>query len=137
MNEAYSKPLPIMQGWTREFYDWCRRGELRLQRCKACGTWRHVPQPMCAECHSWEWEWAKTSGRGTLFTWCVVFDPPSPLFAKDVPYAGVVVELVEGPRMVSWVAGVDPMKLAAGMPLEVWFDPVTPEVTLPKFRPVA
>jgi len=134
---AYEKPLPLMQGWTKEFYDWCKRRELRLQRCKACGAWRHVPQPLCSECHSWEWDWAKASGRGRLFTWCVVFDPPSPVFAKDVPFAGAVVELEEGPRLVSWVSGVDPMKLEAGMPLEVWFDDVTPEVTLAKFRPAA
>ena len=133
----YEKPLPLMQGWTKEFYDGCRRHELRLQRCRRCSTWRHVPQPMCSACHSWEWEWAKASGRATLFTWCVVFDPPSPVFAADVPFAGVVVELAEGPRMVSWISGVDPMKLEAGMALEVWFDAVTPEITLPKFRPVA
>ena len=134
---TYAKPLPLLEGATKEFYEWCRKRELRLQRCLDCGAWRHVPRAMCAACQSLEWEWARASGRGTLFTWCVVFDPPSQLFAADVPYAGVVVQLDEGPRLVTWISGVEPMALEAGMRLEVWFDDVTPEVTLPKFRPVS
>ncbi|MGD9764474.1 MAG: Zn-ribbon domain-containing OB-fold protein [Candidatus Binatia bacterium] len=134
---AYNKPLPVMQGWTKEFYEFCRKRELRLQRCKHCRTWRHIARPMCSVCQSWDWEWAKASGRGTLFTWCTVYEPPTPLFEDEAPYAGIVVELEEGPRMVSWIGGIDPAKLRAGMPLEVWFDDVTPEITLPKFKPAS
>lgn len=130
----YDKPLPALEGLTKEFYEWCRKGELRFQRCTACGTWRHVPREMCASCNSFDWEWARSSGRGTVYTWSVIERPLHPAFAKDVPYAPAVVELEEGVRLLSHVADCTPDALEIGLPVEVFFDAVTPEVTLPKFR---
>ena len=129
-----SKPLPHLQGLAKEFYDWCRQRELRFQRCRGCGAWRHVPREMCAACGSWEWEWARSSGRGTVFTWTVAARAMHPAFQADVPYAPVVVEMEEGVRLVSVVVETAPDALVIGMPVEVVFDDVTPEVTLPKFR---
>ena len=131
---AYAKPLPVMQGLAKEFFDWCKQGELRFQRCTGCGTWRHVPREMCASCGSWEWEWAKSSGRGTVFTWTTVARALYPSFATSTPYAPVVVEMDEGVRLLSEVTDCTPEQLTIGMPVEVVFDAVTPEVTLPKFR---
>jgi len=129
----YTKPLPLMDGFAAEFYEYCKRGELRFQRCTACGKWRHVPRHTCAACGSWEWEWAKASGRGKLFSWTVARRPMHPAFT-EVPYAPAIIELEEGTRLVSWVVDCAPDDLKMGMPVEVFFDPVTPEVTLPKFR---
>ena len=132
----YVKPLPEMAGFTQEFYQHCRRSELRFQRCKGCGQWRHVPRHKCGGCSSWEWEWAKSRGRGKVFTWTVTRRPMHPAFAEDPPYAPVVVELEEGVRMVTWLVDCPPDEIQAGMPVEVVFDDVTAEVTLPKFRRV-
>lgn len=131
---GYTKPVPLMQGLAQQFYTYCKNRELRFQRCTTCGKWRHVPRAMCAACGSWEWEWAKSSGRGKVFTWTVVRRPMHPAFANDAPYAPVVVELDEGVRMVSWLVDIAPDDIEKGMPVEVVFDAVTPEVTLPKFR---
>ena len=68
----YAKPLPVLEGLSGEFYAWCRQGELRFQRCTDCGTFRHVPRELCAQCNSFAWEWARSSGRGTVYTWTVV-----------------------------------------------------------------
>lgn len=136
MSQQYKKPLPLMDGTTKEFYDRCKQRELSFQRCTQCGTWRHVPRPMCSACGSWEWEWTKSSGRGKVFTWTVVRRPMHPAFAEDPPYAPVVVELEEGVRMVTWLVDCPPDEIQAGMPVEVVFDDVTAEVTLPKFRRV-
>jgi uncharacterized OB-fold protein len=133
---TYSKPLPLMRGYTKEFYDFCKNRELRFQRCSKCGQWRHTPRPMCGECHSLQWSWERVSGKGKVYTWTVTFQPLYKQFKDDVPYAGVIVELDEGPRMVSWVTGIDPMQLKLNLPVEVWFDDVTPEITIPKFRPI-
>lgn len=130
----YDKPLPTLEGHTKEFYEWCKKGELRFQRCTACGTWRHVPREMCASCNSFDWEWARSSGRGTVYTWSVIERPLHPAFAKDVPYAPAVVELEEGVRLLSHVVDCAPDALEIGLPVEVFFDAVTSEVTLPKFR---
>ena len=129
----YTKPLPLMTGLTKEFYDWCQKRELRFQRCTKCGTWRHVPREMCPDCGSFEWEWAKSSGRGKVFTWTVAARPMHPAFL-DIPYAPVVVQMEEGVRLLSQVIDCPPDQLEMDMPVEVVFEDVTPEVTLPKFR---
>lgn len=129
---AYTKPLPDMQGLTKEFYGWCARSQLRFQRCAQCRAWRHVPRVMCAECGSSGWSWALSSGRGRVFTWTVAARPMHPEFV-DVPWATVVVEMDEGVRLVSEVVDCEPEQLEIDMPVKVFFQTVTPEVTLPKF----
>lgn len=132
--QTYTKPLPFIDGATGEFYQFLKNHELRFQRCTKCGKWRHVPRDMCAECGSWEWEWAKSSGRGKLFTWTVVILPMHPAFTDEVPYAVCLIDMEEGPRVVSRIVDVAPQDLRYQMPVEVIFDAVTPEVTLPRFR---
>lgn len=131
---AYTKPLPAMEGFAKEFYGWCQRHELRFQRCNDCGTWRHVPRELCAACGSWKWEWAASSGRGTVFTWTTVARALHPAFQSDTPYAPVVIEMEEGVRLLSQMVDCPPEQLRIGMPVTVVFDAVTPDVTLPKFR---
>jgi uncharacterized OB-fold protein len=130
-----SKRLPLLRGYTQEFYAWCDKHELRFQRCSKCGAWRHPPRPMCGDCHSMEWAWAPTAGRGKVYCWTTVHQALDPAFANDVPYAAVIVELDEGPRLATWVTDIPPSELRIGMPVEVWFDPLAEGVALPKFRP--
>lgn len=134
-NKTQPVRLPVLYGYTKEFYDWCQQHELRFQRCRQCGTWRHPPRPMCNSCHSLQWEWAATQGKGKVYCWTTVYQALDPAFAQAVPYAAVVVELDEGPRLTTWVTGISPDDLHIGMPVELWFDSVSSEVTLPKFRP--
>lgn len=131
---SYKLPLPRVGGRSAEFYNFCKRHELRFQRCTGCGTWRHIPRDMCAKCGSFDWEWARSSGKGKLFSWTTAVQPMMRQFADQVPYSPVIVELEEGVRMVTWLTDVKPDELQLGMPVEVAFDDVTPEVTLPKFR---
>lgn len=131
---AYKRPLPRRRGMAGEFYAYCKKHELRFQRCTDCGTWRHVPRDMCAKCGSFNWEWAKSAGKGKVFSWTTAMQPMLPQFADLVPYSPVVVEMDEGVRLVSWLTDVPPDDLRLDLPVEVVFDDVTPEVTLPKFR---
>jgi len=126
-------PLPLLAGFAAQFYAHCRNRELRFQRCTACGKWRHVPRHTCATCGSPQWEWARSSGRGRVFSWTVVRRPMHPAFTT-VPYAPAIVELEEGPRLVSWVLDCPPEALRKGLPVEVCFEDLSPEVTLPRFR---
>ena len=130
----YPRPLPRLRGFAADFYAYCRKHELRFQRCANCGRWRHVPRDMCAACGSFDWEWVRSSGKGSLFSWTTTMQPMMPQFADLVPYSPVVVELEEGVRMLSWLVDVDADDFALGLPVEVVFDDVTPDVTLPKFR---
>jgi uncharacterized OB-fold protein len=132
--KMYKLPLPRVGGSSAAFYDYCKKHELRFQRCTDCHTWRHVPRDMCAKCGSFDWEWARSSGKGKLFSWTTAMQPMLPQFKDEVPYSAVVVELEEGVRLVTWLKDVKPDELKLDMPLEVVFDDVTPSVTLPKFR---
>ncbi len=131
---SYDKPLPLMTRETREFWQGCKRHELLIQRCKDCRTYRHYPRILCPNCGSWNVEWAKVSGKGKVYSYIVAHRPFHPAFADDVPYAAVIVELEEGVRMVSNVVDCRPEDIYIGMPVEVVFDDVTKEVTLPRFR---
>lgn len=131
----YKKPLPVMTGLTKEFYDHCKRHQLSFQRCLNCSAWRHVPQDMCALCNSMKWEWAPSTGRGRVYTWFVAHRPLFPEFGDDVPYAVGVIEMEEGVRLAAQIIDCPPDEIRFDMSVQVAYDDVTPEVTLPKFRP--
>ncbi|MCR8547582.1 OB-fold domain-containing protein [Salipiger sp. P9] len=129
----YTKPLPRLKGMTGEWFGWLKKHELRFQKCTGCGHWRHVPRELCPECGSDGWEWARSSGKGKLYTWTTTYRPMHPSFT-EVPFAQVVIEMEEGPRVLSHIVGTGVEELDFDMPVEVIFDDVTPEVTLAKFR---
>lgn len=129
-----AKPLPKPDEDTGPFWDACRRHELRMQRCAACGVVRFRPQPVCPACLSVEAEWALLSGRGAIYTYGVVRSPMMPAFAADVPYILALVQLEEGPRLTTNIVECGPEDVRIGAPVEVIFDDVTPEISLPKFR---
>jgi uncharacterized OB-fold protein len=137
MADEYKKPLPLLDGMTEQFYAFCKDGELRFQRCGACKTWRHVPREMCPQCGSMDWDWQPSSGRGTLFTWTTAARSLHPAFADAAPYAPIVVEMEEGVRLVSEMIDCSPDELEIDAAVEVVFERVTDDVTLPKFRRIA
>lgn len=117
------------------FWEGVKRHELVLQRCRECGAWAHPPRPMCPSCRSFQREWVRSTGRGTVHSWVTYLESPHPSF--KAPYSVVLVDLEEGVRLVSNVVGMKPEDIAIGMPVEVVFEDVTDELTLPKFRKVA
>ena len=105
-----------------------------LQKCAACGNPRYFPRITCPFCGSEAYDWMKASGKSTLYSYVVVHPPTLPVFKNDVPYPVILVEMEEGPRMVSNVMDCPIDDLVIGMPLEVVFDNVTEDLTLPKFK---
>ncbi len=132
---AVEKPIPRPEGLNGEFYARCAAGELCFQRCRECGAWRHLPRILCPRCSSPNWDWAPSTGRGTIFSWTVAHRATHPAFAAAVPYAIVVVELEEGVRMVSGLRGLPPESLELDLPVQVELEPVSDEIALPYFRP--
>ena len=130
----YDKPLPALEGLTAGFYAWCRQGELRFQRCADCGTFRHVPREICAQCNSFAWSWEPSTGRGTVYTWTVVERALHPAFANATPLAPVVVEMDEGVRLLSRVLDCTADQLTMDMPVTVDFVAASDAVRLPYFR---
>jgi len=134
---VYPKPLPRITPDNRPFWEAARRHELRLQRCGECGQVWYPPGPLCPECLSERYEWHRLSGRGKVSSWVVFHQRYFESFAADIPYNVVQVELDEGPRITANLVGVRNDAIEMGMPVEVVFDAVTPEISLPRFRPAA
>jgi uncharacterized OB-fold protein len=129
----YQKPLPVPDGDTRPYWDAAKRHELTIQRCTECGRHIFYPRSICPYCISSAIEWVHTSGRGTIYSYTVVHRAPAQ-FVGDVPYVVALIDLEEGVRMMSNIPGALPPDVHIGANVEVMFDDVTAEITLPKFR---
>lgn len=131
----YRKPLPLPDQDSKPFWDRVREHNFSMQRCKACGHFRFPPRIICPECSSFDYEWAPLSGRAKVFAHVTYHHIYGPMWASDVPYNVSIIELDEGPKLFSNVVGCKPEEVHVGMPLELVYDDVTEEFTLPKFRP--
>ena len=135
MSTAPRFDLPTPDPDTQAFWDAARDRRLLIRRCNACGEAHFYPRPFCPSCWSDDVVWEDASGAATLYTWSVVRVNDLPPFHERVPYVAAVVDLAEGPRMMTNVVDCDPDALAVGMALEVTYREETPEITLPVFRP--
>jgi uncharacterized OB-fold protein len=131
----YKKPIPAMTPALAPFLEGAKRHELVIQKCAACGTYRFPPRDLCSNCLSTQSTWEKVSGRGEIFSYSVMHQVYHPGFATEVPYAVVLVQLQEGPRITSNLVDVPPGAVRIGMPVKVVFEELSDEVTLPKFAP--
>ena len=134
MSDTPRKMAPRPSPETQPFWDGCAAGELRMQRCAPCDELYFPPRPACPRCLSTDVSWEPLSGRGTLHTY-LINHRPAPGF--DGPYAIAVVQLDEGPRMMSNIVEVEqtPEALELDMGLEVVFEE-RGSVNVPLFRPV-
>jgi hypothetical protein len=131
-----SRPVvPTANADTQPFWDGCARGELLLQRCIHCQAYRHPPSPICPHCVSDRAEWVRASGRGTIYTFVVVRETRARGWDKLVPYVLAVVELEEGPRILTNIIDAEPEAVTIGMPVAVTFAEIDGTTTLPFFRP--
>ena len=132
----YNKPLPPPTVESEPFWDGCKRHELVVPRCDACSNHWFPPTATCPKCWSTEWTWTRVSGKGKVYSFGVYHRAYHKGFADELPYALVVVELDEGPRLTTNVVGCKPDELSCDMPVEVVFEDVTEDRTLYKFKPV-
>jgi uncharacterized OB-fold protein len=126
----------------REFWEGTARGELRVQRCGACGRPRMPPRPMCPVCRSLAVEWRATSGRGTIWSFAVPHPPLLPAYAALAPYNVIVVSLAEEPgirlvgNLVASADGpineIDPSTIRIGEPVRAVFAKIE-DVHLPRW----
>jgi 3-oxo-4,17-pregnadiene-20-carboxyl-CoA hydratase alpha subunit len=133
-SERPLRPRPALTQDNAFWFEGARQHRLLIQRCKQCGTLRHPPRPMCAECRSYEWDVVDASGRGTVYSFVVNHYPQVPAF--DYPLAVGLIQLEEGTRLVANVIGVDPSEIQVGTPVEVEWVDHDPDLSLPAFRPV-
>ena len=134
MSTPSARPIPEVSPALAPYFAAARAGRLVVQRCTGCGALRFPPRELCSACLATEAAWQEVSGRGEIFSYYVMHQIYHPGFAAEVPYAVVVVKLEEGPKLTSNVVDCPLDEIAIGMPVEVVFKELSPEVTLPKFR---
>jgi uncharacterized OB-fold protein len=122
--------LPEPDAFTRTYWEAAAQGRLLIRRCADCGRPHHYPREFCPHCWSDNVTWEPASGHATLYTWSVVHRNDLPPFGQRVPYVAAVVDLAEGPRMMTEIVEPGPAELRAGMPVEVAF-----RDGVPVFRP--
>ena len=130
--------LPTPDEETAPFWDGVNADTLLIKHCTACGRFHFYPRPFCPHCWSTDVEWFVASGRATLYTWSVVYNNDLPPFSERLPYVAALVNLEEGPRMMTNVVDCPFDELEADMALEVVYDQISddPPVKVPRFRPV-
>ena len=130
------KPAPVVNPWARPFWEAARKEKLIIQKCKDCGKFVFYPRIACPHCFSEAMEWVEASGKGKVYTYTVVENNAPSAFIRDIPYVVAVIRLDEGVQMLSNVVGCDPKEVRCEMPVEVTFEMLDEEFTLPKFKPL-
>jgi uncharacterized OB-fold protein len=139
LTPAVERPLPLPDEETRFFWEAAREHRLEMLYCADCDRYVHYPRPVCPGCLSAAMAPRALSGRGTVYTYTVAEQAFHPFWADRLPYVLVVVDLAEQPglRLVSELVGVAEDEVAVGMPVEVVWEDVTEEISLPLFRRAA
>jgi uncharacterized OB-fold protein len=116
--------IPIIDSASAPYWDAARQGRLLIAECGACGKVHHYPRPFCPHCWSDEVQPVQASGTGTLYTYSTVYANDLPPFRDRLPYVAAIVELAEGPRVMTTIEGVAPDRLRVGMAVTASFRPV-------------
>ena len=137
MTTGYNKPVPVPQVESDFYWEKCKEHELWLRYDNDAQQAYFYPRDISPITFSRNTTWIQASGKATLYTYAIVHRAPHPGFVGDVPFVTAMVELEEGPIMPTNIVMDDPTpeKLQIGMPLEVVFEDITDEISLPKFQP--
>lgn len=133
---SYEKPLPDVTDGSQPFWDACRRHELVIQQCDSCAHRRWPIGPACTRCLSPSATWVSTPGTGRVWSWITYHQAFNPAFAADVPYNVALIRMDAGHTMISNLVGIANDDIRIGQQVEVVFDDVTGEISIPRFQPV-
>lgn len=140
--EKFGKPAPRIRELTQGFWEGCKQRELRMQQCSDCASFRFPPTAMCGSCNSVRSEWVKVSGRGVVYSFTVPSQPSPgerPARGFEYPYAVALIELPDAGRVriASNIVDQDAGDIQIGMEVEVHFEDLGEEITLPLFRAIS
>jgi uncharacterized OB-fold protein len=130
------KIFPVPTPETAPFWDSCREHKLRVQRCDNCGEHQFYPRIICSTCMADELHWVTVSGAGEVLSFTIVRHAVSEAYSPEVPYVVALIQLAEGPTMMSNVVDCDPESVVVGMPVSVLFEDWSDQISIPKFRPL-
>ncbi len=130
-------PQPLADSTTLPFWEAAAEHRLVVQRCTPCGHTRLPPAPVCPACRSTESDWQEVPGRGEVYTYTAVHRPMAA--GQDLPFLIAVIALEDagGVRIISNLVDVDPDAVEIGMPVELAWEDMSPDLAVPRFRPCA
>ncbi len=134
---TYEKPLPQPNADDKPFWDGCKKHQLRFQKCLSCGLVRWPPSIICPICYSYDTEWIVATGKGKVYTFVVYHQAYHPAFESELPYVTAVVELEEGPHILTNIVSCSPDEVKCDMSVKVIWEDITGEFSLPKFKLVS
>jgi uncharacterized OB-fold protein len=130
------KPLPVVTEENRPFWEGCQQGKLLLQQCSECHHYQFYPRLYCMQCSSDSLHWVESSGRGAIYSYTIIHQNKSLQFVHDTPYNVAIVQLDEGPRLLSNIVEIEATELRIDLPVKVMFDRVNEMISLPRFKPL-
>lgn len=132
----FIKPIPQPTDWSRPFWEGAKEGRLLVKTCRSCGHADHPPYLFCTQCGAEDCEWREAQGRAKVVTYAISqYGVPAP-FVDDLPYVLAMIDLPEGPRMITNIVECDHASLRRGLEVEVVFPPERGDFVLPVWRPV-
>ncbi len=132
---GWAQHLPVIDPESAPFWSAARERAFLIRHCSACGRNHFYPRHSCPHCWSEQCEWRRASGRGRIYSYTVIHHNDVPPFHEQVPYIVALIDLEEGVRVTSNIVECTPEVVHVGLPVEVVYERVSDEVTLPRFRP--
>lgn len=134
MSATQQMPLPVIDADSQEYWAAAARHEFKLPYCNGCNSHFFYPRALCPNCHSDDIEWRTASGKGVIYSYTISRRPAGPAFKDEAPYVVALVDLAEGPRMLSNIVVDDISKVRIGQEVKVTFKDVAEGVSLPVFE---
>lgn len=129
------RPVPVVDADSREYWEAAGRHELRLPHCTQCDRPFFYPRILCPRCHSDAVEWRRMSGRGVIYSYTISRRPAGPAFKEMAPYIVALVDLEEGPRLLTNIVTDDISAVRIGQTVSVTFEDLEGNIALPLFQP--
>lgn len=131
-----TRPIPVPNEWTKPFWDAAKSEVLAIQRCQSCGHLQHPPYPTCTQCMGIELKFEPVEGKGRIYAYTIMYHTGDKRFASAVPYASIIVELdaAPGALMAGNLLEAEYTEAKVGRPVEVVFQKLNDDVTLPQWR---
>ncbi|HUU40325.1 MAG TPA: OB-fold domain-containing protein [Desulfatiglandales bacterium] len=130
------RPIPEPNSDTKPFWDGCKKHQLLLQRCSNCRHFRWPASFICPKCHSFDSEWIVSRGKGKIYSFAIYHVAFDQAVKHDIPYVTAIVELVEGPKILTNIVECGSSDVRCDMSVEVVWDDIADNFALPRFRPI-
>lgn|SRR5690606_32353077 len=127
-------PLPIENADSQPYWEGARQNKLLIRKCKECSTFHFMPRHLCPECWSDQLEWVESAGTGSIHSFSIIRRASLAAYSEKTPYVTALIDLDEGPRMVTNIVGDDALSAAIGDRVSVVFEDRGDGARLPQFR---